>query len=78
MEEFSKVRLSVLYDQWLSEDGGRLFNKRNRGMLVEVSGDEEIELPHSRFRWLSLFQIKQLLLKNAEVNPHIRGILAHV
>lgn len=67
----------ILFKQWLSEDGGRLFNKRNLGVLVEISAEINIELP-SNFIWLSLYQIKQLLKENAWVNPHVRGIIAHL
>ena len=70
---------TVLVDQWMSEDGGRLFNKRNRTMLVEVEPDADIELIDKRYRWVSLFQLKQLLLtQDAIVAPHIRGVLAVV
>ena len=68
---------SVLYDAWLSEDGGRLHLKRNRGMLVEVPASRQIVVPDC-FVWLSMYQIKKLLHRNAWVNPHIRGIIAHL
>lgn len=68
----------VLYDAWLSEDGGRFFKKRNRGMLIEVHSDKEINVCENRFRWMSLFQIKELLLRDGWVNPHIRGIISHI
>ena len=67
----------VLYSQWMSEDGGRLHLKRNRGMLVEVVEGTIDEIPDS-FIWLSMWQIKELLQENAWVNPHIRGIIAHL
>ena len=78
LEEFGESRCQKLFDQWLSEDGGRLFNKRNRGIVLDVSDETDVKLPNDRFRWLSLYQIKQLIFNNAQVNPHIRGILAHV
>lgn len=69
--------VKVLFDQWTSEDGGRLFNKRNRSMLIEYDEEEKIQLVSSRFRWVSLFQLKKLIREsNAIVAPHIRGILA--
>ena len=68
----------ILFDAWLAEDGGRLHLKRNRGMLLEVPQDFEIDLPNDNFIWLSLYQIKALLKEDAWINPHIRGILAHV
>lgn len=68
---------TVLYRQWLSEDGGRLHNKRNMGMLVEVPEAREVPTPDG-FMWLSMYQIKACLHENAWVNPHIRGIIAHL
>lgn len=67
----------VLYSQWLSEDGGRLHLKRNRGMLVEVPEGTSLDVPNS-FRWVSMWQIKECLNYDAWVNPHIRGIIAHI
>lgn len=69
---------SVLFDAWLAEDGGRLHLKRNRGMLLEIPEDFEIFLPNDNFIWLSLYQIKAMLKEDAWINPHIRGILAHI
>ena len=69
--------VTVFFDQWTSEDGGRLFNKRNRSMLLEHDEAEELELVSDRFRWVSLYQLKKLIREeNAIVAPHIRGILS--
>ena len=67
----------VLYNQWMSEDGGRLYLKRNRGILVEVPEGHIQEIPEN-YIWLSMWQIKELLLENAWVNPHIRGIISNL
>jgi oxidase EvaA len=67
----------VHFDQWLSEDGGRLTGKRNRGMLVELPKGTLRDLPEN-FLWMSLWQIKECLHEDAWVNPHIRGIIAHL
>ncbi|MDD3268862.1 MAG: NDP-hexose 2,3-dehydratase family protein [Syntrophomonadaceae bacterium] len=67
----------VLFDQWMSEDGGRLHLKKNRGMLVEVTEDTEFDIPLS-FQWLSLYQLKYFIKKNSWVNPHVRGIISHL
>jgi oxidase EvaA len=69
--------VQVHFDQWLSEDGGRLTNKRNRGMLVELPEGTVVGLPPN-FLWMSLWQIKECLHEDAWVNPHIRGIIAHL
>nr|MDA3834768.1 NDP-hexose 2,3-dehydratase family protein [Spirochaetales bacterium] len=68
---------TVLFDQWMSEDGGRLHLKRNRGMLVEVDEEREIVLSDA-FCWVSLYQLKSLIKKNSWVNPHVRGIISHL
>jgi dTDP-4-dehydro-6-deoxy-alpha-D-glucopyranose 2,3-dehydratase len=70
--------VKVLFESWLAEDGGRLHLKRNKGILIEVDEDYEIEIPNENFIWLSLYQIKTLLKEDAWINPHVRGILAHV
>lgn len=70
--------VKVLYDAWLAEDGGRLYLKRNRNMLIEIPEEYELEKPNDNYIWMSLYQIKELLNKNAWIAPHIRGILAHV
>lgn len=64
-----------LWDAWLSEDGGRLHRKRNLAMLVEAPPEAAVEVPPC-FRWVSLWQLKAMLSRNAWVNPHVRGILS--
>lgn len=71
--------VKVLFDQWTSEDGGRLYNKRNRSMLIEYSEHEYLPIVSSRFKWVSLYQLKKLIREqNAIVAPHVRGILSGV
>lgn len=67
----------VILDRWMSEDGGRLFNKRNKSMIVEV---DAIDVPPvDRYRWLTLNQLVVLTrTTDAIVAPHIRGILAAI
>ena len=71
------VNGKVLFDQWMSEDGGRLYLKTNKGMLVEIE-DEYIlsEIPKS-FKWMTLYQIKYLIKENSWVSPHVRSIISH-
>lgn len=68
---------TVLFDQWMSEDGGRLHLKRNRGMLVEVD-EERVFTVGDAFHWASLYQLKALIKENSWVNPHVRGIISHL
>lgn len=76
-EDPDAVGGDVLYAQWLSEDGGRLHKKRNFGMLVEVPAGYVPDAP-DHFIWMSMHQIKACLDRDAWVNPHIRGIIAHL
>jgi hypothetical protein len=48
-------------------------------MLVEVPENHEVELASPSFRWVSLYQIKRLLLLDeAVVTPHLRGVISIV
>lgn len=63
----------ILVDQLQSEQGARFLRKRNRNMVVEVTG----ELPvHGDFCWLTLGQIKQLLTFDNLVNMDARTVLS--
>ncbi|GAA4496430.1 NDP-hexose 2,3-dehydratase family protein [Pseudaeromonas paramecii] len=66
---------TVIFDRWMSEDGGRLFNKRNKSMIVEV---DVLNVPATtRYKWLTLNQLVRLTRDvDAIVAPHIRGILS--
>jgi oxidase EvaA len=77
-ENAKNYNYKILFDAWLAEDGGRLNLKRNRGMLIEIDEKINIDIPNDNFIWLSLYQIKELLKEDAWINPHVRGILAHV
>ena len=77
-ENAKTYNYKILFNSWVAEDGGRLFLKRNRAMLIEVGEDNKIDLPNDNFIWLSLYQIKELMREDAWVNPHIRSILSHV
>jgi oxidase EvaA len=77
--EPEKYDVKVILDTWMSEDGGRLLNKRNRSMIVEIAEDFELPVYSDRYRWVTLYQLVKLINKeNAIVAPHIRGILSGV
>jgi len=74
-----KMGVKVLFDKWMSEDGGRLLNKRNRSMIVELPEDVQLNIQTNRYRWVTLYQlIKLVATQDAIVAPHIRGILAGI
>jgi oxidase EvaA len=67
----------VVYRQWLAEDGGRFYGKSNLNMLVEVDLSLLGEIPYD-FKWFTLSQIKEFLLHDNYINPHVRSILCHL
>tara|TARA_B100001013_G_scaffold341142_1_gene265265 strand:+ start:16 stop:798 length:783 start_codon:yes stop_codon:yes gene_type:complete len=66
----------ILLKKWGAEDGGRLNQKRNLSMLVEVPESEKINITNN-FIWMSMWQIKECLKYDSWINPHIRGIISH-
>lgn len=65
----------VIVDQLQSEQGARFLKKRNRNMIVEISSDCSIDLQEN-FCWLTLGQIKKLLLSDNIVNMDARTVLS--
>lgn len=70
-------RARVLVDQLQSEQGARFYRKRNRNIIVRIRDDEDIEFD-SNFRWLTLGQLKQLMLINNTVNMDTRSVLSNI
>ena len=68
----------VFYKKWLAEDGGRLHNKRNLNMIVEIEEDYKITFANENFIWMSLYQIKECLQKDAWVANSVRSIISHL
>jgi oxidase EvaA len=74
-EEENIPGTKIIFKQWLSEDGGRLYKKRNLGVLAEIDDISQLNISKS-FRWVTLFQLCQLIKQNSWVNPHIRSIIS--
>lgn len=63
----------VIVDQLQTEQGGRFLKKRNRNIIIEVSGDIIVE---DDYYWLTLWQIKQLMKIDNLVNMDSRSVIA--
>lgn len=63
----------ILIDQLQSEQGARFLRKRNRNIIIKV--DEDVPLMEG-FRWLTLGQIKMLMLRDNVVNMDTRTVLS--
>jgi oxidase EvaA len=73
-EDYSTNEKEYIFNEWLAEDGGKFYFKRNRGLVKQVDY-ENTYLLDDTFMWLSLFQIKKLLEKNSLVNPHLSRLI---
>jgi len=65
----------VLVNKLQSEEGARFYKKNNLNMIVELSEQEEIDIPET-FIWMSFYQIKELLQRENVVNACARSVLA--
>ena len=45
--------------------------------MLEYKSNKKIEL-RSDFKWVTLSQIKELVLENAIVNPHLRTLVSFI
>ena len=73
-DDYKTNKEDYIFNQWLSEDGGRLLNKRNLGLVKNVDY-KEISNIKENFQWVSLYQIKNLLNKGTYVNPHLARLI---
>lgn len=73
------VSREVLVDQWVSEDGGRFYKKRNRIMLVEIDNACSGNFDASETIWVPLKTLVTLIRDyDAIVNPHVRSIISAI
>lgn len=76
LEYFNKEKpVKILVDQLQSEQGARFLHKRNRNIIVEVDADEDIPV-YDNFKWVTLRQIKELMLYPNVVNMDTRTVIS--
>jgi len=68
-------RHNALFDQLQSEQGARFLRKRNRNIILEVS--EDLSVPDN-YCWLTLGQIKRLMLSDSVVNMDARTVISGI
>ena len=73
----NKNNCKIIFKQWVSEEGGRLRNKRNLGIVIEHLGNDKLDI-ETDFKWITLKQIKELILENAMINPHLRTLVSFI
>jgi dTDP-4-dehydro-6-deoxy-alpha-D-glucopyranose 2,3-dehydratase len=74
-EFLNHKKAKVIYKVKHSEEGTRFWHKENLNMLIEL--DKNLKLPKDNdFIWLTLPQIKKLMLIDNLINPYVRTVLA--
>ncbi len=63
------------YDALLSEEGGRFYHAQNRYRIIEVDGTFPTEAGPD-FRWMTLDQLRELLLHSHYLNVQARSLVA--
>ncbi len=75
LEQLEKKR-NVLFDNLLSEEGGRFYHEQNRNVIIEIDSQEEIgSLPNGYF-WVDYATINHMIQFNNVVNIQLRNIMA--
>lgn len=78
-ENYLTANHRILFNQWFSEDGGRLNKKRNKGVIVQLDENDfeaiNENLPDG-FKWMTLFQIRHFLKTTSWISPHLRSLVA--
>ena len=59
---------------WVTEDGGRLYKKRNMHWIIQYNG--KINIPGKTYKWLTLWDLQKFIKKGSLVGPHLRSILS--
>lgn len=75
LEYFTNPNKKVLVDQLQSEQSERFLKKRNRNIIIEISGDIEVK---RNFIWLSLSDLKEAIKLDNVVNMDSRTVLSSI
>ena len=71
---YFKKNFKTVRKIWVSEDGGRLYKKRNLHWIIDTN-EKIIKLPKT-YRWLTMWEIEKFINKGTYVGPHLRAILS--
>jgi len=67
----------VIFDTLQSEEGGRFYREQNRNIIIKLGDSFSTEVPEN-FTWLTLNQLKKLIVFNNYVNIQARSLVAAV
>lgn len=66
---------NILYDVYLSEEGGRFFHEENRNLIIEINDDDITDLSNN-YIWLDYKTLLHLIEFNNVVNIQLRNLLS--
>ena len=72
--KYFKRNFKTIRKFWVTEDGGRLFKKRNLHWIIQYSG--KINVPGPTYKWLTLWELDRFIKMGYYVGPHLRSILS--
>lgn len=76
LEYFQKATPDqILIDQLQSEQGARFLRKRNRNIIIKINDNIPV---FEDFRWLTLGQIKKLIIQDNIVNMDSRTVISSI
>lgn len=76
VEKYFSKNFTTIRKFWVTEDGGRLYKKRNLHWIVQYEGKKN--LPGKSFRWITLWELDRFIKLGSLVGPHLRSILSLV
>jgi oxidase EvaA len=68
-------KAKVIFKKKQSEEGARFYKKTNLNIIVEVNKNELKKIP-ADFKWVTLYQLKELLKKPNTVNAPARSVIS--
>ena len=74
VQKFFKKKFKTIRKFWVTEDGGRLYLKRNLHWIIQYNG--KIFEPGKSYKWMTLWEIQEFINKGSLVGPHLRSILS--
>jgi len=72
--KYFKKNFTTIRKFWVTEDGGRLFKKRNFHWIIQYDG--KINLPGKTYRWMTLWELDRFIKLGYYVGHHLRSILS--
>lgn len=79
VERLFKLKLEkgegVVFDQMLSEEGGRFYHEQNRNIIMQIDKHEIENLP-AEYLWADYYTLNLLVQMNNTMNIQLRNLLA--